>query len=127
MVITSYCFHFMVYLFVVEQNIFIILMFDIFLYDILLYTFHCFTMHSSVSFRYEYILLLNPMNSLIGIPDASSLNFPITFLFYLSKYGDFSGYLLLSNLSLSFQKFSYASSVSILYASLFRVRVSFIL
>ena len=35
--------------------------------------------HSLVSFRYEYTLLLNPMNSLIGIPDTSSLNFPITF------------------------------------------------
>ena len=48
--------------------------------------------HSSVSFRYEYILLLNPMNSLIGIPDTSSLNFPIAFLFDLSKYREFSGY-----------------------------------
>ena len=54
--------------------------------------------HSSVSFRYEYILLFNPMNSLIGIPDTSSLNFPITLLFNLSKCGEFSGYSLLSNL-----------------------------
>ena len=65
-------------------------------------------------------LLLNPMNSLIGIPDASSLNFPITFfLFDLSKYGDSSGYSLLSNLSLSLQKFLYASSVSISYVNEF--------
>ena len=69
--------------------------------------------HSSVSFRYEYILLLNPMNSLIGFPNASSLNFPTTFLFDLSKYGEFPGYSLLLKLSLSLQKSLYASSVSI--------------
>ena len=57
------------------------------------------------------------MKSLIGIPDVSSLNFSISFLFDLSKYGGFSGYSLLSNLSLSLQKSSYASSVSISYAS----------
>ena len=73
--------------------------------------------HSSVSLMYECILLLNPMNSLIGIPNTSSLNFPITFLFDLSKYGEFSGYLLLSNLPLSLQKSLYASSVSISYAN----------
>ena len=71
--------------------------------------------HSLVSFRYEYILVLNPMNSLIGIPDTSSLNFPITFLFDLSKNWEFSGYSQLSNLSLSLQKSLYTSSVSISY------------
>ena len=30
---------------------------------------------------YEYILLLGPVKSLIGLPAASSLNLPITFLF----------------------------------------------
>ena len=70
-----------------------------------------------MSFRYEYILLLSRMNSLTGIPDASSLNFPITFLFDLSKYGEFYGYSLLSNSSLSLQKSLYASSVSIWYVS----------
>ena len=69
--------------------------------------------HSSVSFRYQYILLLNLMNSLIGIPDTSSLNFPIAFLFDSSKYREFSGYSLLSNLSISLQKSVYPSSVSI--------------
>ena len=73
--------------------------------------------HSSVSFRYEYILLLNPMNSLIRILGTSSLNFPITFLFDLSKYGEFSGYSLLSNLSLSLQKSLYASTASISYVN----------
>ena len=57
------------------------------------------------------------MNSLIGIPDASSLSFSITFLFHLSKYGDFSGCSLLSNLSLSLQKSLYAPSVSISYVN----------
>ena len=66
-------------------------MFNIFLYDIFFIPFAVLP-HSLVSFRYEYILLLNPMNSLIGIPDTSSLNFPITFLFDLSKYGEISGY-----------------------------------
>ena len=68
-----------------------------------------------LSFMYEYILLLNPMNSLIEIPDVSLLNFPITFLFDLSKYGEFSGYSLLSNLYLLFQKSVQTSSVSISY------------
>ena len=57
------------------------------------------------------------MNSLIGIPDISYLNLPITFLFDLSKYGEFSGYSLLSNLSLSLQKSLYTSSVSISYVN----------
>ena len=38
------------------------------------------------------------------VPDAPSLNFPITFLFVLSNYIESSGYSLLSNLSLSLQK-----------------------
>ena len=54
------------------------------------------------------------MNSLIKIHDTSSLNFPIAF-FYLLEYGEFSGYSLLSNLSLLLQKSLYASSVSISY------------
>ena len=53
------------------------------------------------------------MNSSIGIFDTSSLNFPVTFLLDLSKYGEFSGHSLLSNLSL--QKSLYAFSVSISY------------
>ena len=57
------------------------------------------------------------MNSLIQIPDTSFLNFPITFLSDLSKYGEFSGYSLLPNLSLSLQKSLYTSSVSISYVN----------
>ena len=59
--------------------------------------------HSLLSFMYKYILLLNPMNSLIGIPDALSSDFPITFLFDLSRYREFSGYSLLPNLCLFFK------------------------
>ena len=33
---------------------------------------------------YEYILDRNPMNSVIGMLEVSSLNFPITFLLVLS-------------------------------------------
>ena len=73
--------------------------------------------HSLVSFRYEYILPLSPMNSLTGIPDISSLNFPITFLFDLSEYGEVSRFSLLLNLSLSLQKSLYTSSVSISYVN----------
>jgi len=34
---------------------------------------------------YEYILLFKPINSAIGLPAASSLNLPITFLFSPEK------------------------------------------
>ena len=57
------------------------------------------------------------MNSLTGIPDTSSLNFPTMLLFDLSKYGEFSGYSLLSNLSVSLQKSLYTSSVLISYVN----------
>ena len=36
-----------------------------------------------LSLIYEYILDRKPMNFVIGIPDASSLNLPITFLLVL--------------------------------------------
>ena len=42
----------------------------------------------SLPFTYEYIFDRNPTNSTAGIPVASSLNLPNTFLF-LSKYGEF--------------------------------------
>ena len=40
---------------------------------------------------YEYIFYLSPINSMIGMPEASSFNLPIIFLFALLKYGLFSG------------------------------------
>ena len=44
-----------------------------------------------LSLVYEYVLDLSPINSAIGVPAASSLNLPVTFLFVLSKYGLFCG------------------------------------
>lgn len=49
------------------------------------------------SFMYEYILDLTPTNSVMGTPHAISLNLPMTFLFFLSKNCEFSGYSRLSN------------------------------
>jgi len=37
------------------------------------------------SFLEEYILLFKPINSTVGLPAASSLNLPITFLFCPEK------------------------------------------
>ena len=57
-------------------------------------TFRCFFfffLFLSLFFVYEYIFYLNPMNSVIGTPAASSLNLPITFLFVLSKYMESAG------------------------------------
>ena len=52
---------------------------------------------------FTYFLYLRLTSSIVGTLEASYLNFPITFLFVLSKYGEFSGYSPLSNLALSIQ------------------------
>ena len=66
-------------------------MFNIFLHDVLVFVPFTVLPHSSVSFRYEYILLLNPMNSLIEILNTSSLNFPINFFLFIEIW-ELSGY-----------------------------------
>ena len=84
-------------------------MFDIFFISIFLMPLAV-LLHLSLSFKYEYIFYFSPMNSMIGMPEASSLNLPITFLFV--EIGTIFRIILLSNIFLSFQK-SYTSSVSI--------------
>ena len=64
-------------------------MFDFIFNNILLDSFNSF----SAFFMVLYMAIhfsLKLMNSVTGIPAASSLNFPITFLLVESKYGEFS-------------------------------------
>ena len=79
----------MMHLLTFKKDILVISMFDLFFNYIFLYSFSSFLFFSSVI--YEYILLFKPTNSRIGLPAASSLNLPITFLFSLEKYLEDSG------------------------------------
>ena len=64
-------------------------MFEIFLNNVLFILLAVFPT-LSLSFIYEDIFYLNPMNSMIGIPLASSFALPITFLLDASKFEEFS-------------------------------------
>ena len=83
---TSDCFHSMIDLLIVLESIFVVLVGDILLISYFLIPLADFSFFP-LSFIYEYILLLSPINSVTGIPAASSLNLPITISLVASKYG----------------------------------------
>ena len=76
MFLASYSFHFVMHLFVIYYTVFIVFMLDVILDHILFNTFSSFSALFIV-FDIGYILDFRPTNSVIGIPQASSLNFPI--------------------------------------------------
>ena len=82
MSLASYSFHFVVHLFVIYWSVFIVFMSDVILDYILFNTLSSLSTFFII-FDIEYILDLIPINSVIGMPQASSLNFPMIFLLTL--------------------------------------------